>query len=413
MTTIPAAVWSPRLSAPIGSSAFFADPHPTWAELHSAGGIGYCEAEQTWLVTRYDDVVALLKDPRLSKRTGANDPSPLSSSMLFQDPPTHGRLRAAVSDWFTAARVRGMESRIAGIADRLIDRIARPRHADFLAAFAVPLPVAVIADLLGVPESDGDSLHDWSRALSQTGGDPESLRQAQGAAIQGMSAYFGAMIERRATEPGDDLVSTLVASSRAEGGLAHGEILGTCMLLLIAGHETTVNLLGNGLATLLRCPDQYSRLRADPALLPSAIEEMLRYESPVQRGTFRFAAEPLEIRGIRIDRGAAVAPVIGAANRDPDVFHNPHCFDIARSPNRHVAFGFGIHACLGAMLARTEARIGFGRLFYRLGELRLAAPPRRGLVARAAGWLGRPSASPLRWRESTMVRGLESLPVEW
>lgn len=413
MNSIARPAWAARQAPPIGTAAFFSDPHATWAELHADGGIGFCAVDNTWLVARYDDVVAVLKDSRLSKQTGANDPSPLSSSMLFQDAPEHARLRNAVSEWFTAARVRGMEQRIAAIAERLIDRMAQARRADFMAGFAIPLPVAVIAELLGVPESDWDAMHGWSRPLSQTGGDQDANQQAKAAAIQAMAGYFESLIGRRAAAPGDDLVSALVAAHRAHGSLSHREILGTCMLLLIAGHETTVNLLGNGLATLLEHPDQYARLRAEPALLPAAIEEMLRYESPVQRSTFRFATEPLEIRGGVIGRGQAVAAILGAANRDPDVFPDPHRFDIARSPNRHVAFGVGMHACLGAMLARTEARVGFARLFDRLGEMRLAAPRRQGFVGHVAAWLGRPAPPALRWQQSTMVRGLESLPVEW
>ena len=178
MNSIAPPAWAPRQSPPIGTQAFFANPHATWAELQADGGIGYCAADNTWLVTRYDDVVAMLKDARLSKQTGANDPSPLSSSMLFQDAPEHARLRSSVSEWFTAAQVRGMEQRIAAIADRLIDRMAQARRADFMAGFAIPLPVAVIADLLGVPESDWDAMHGWSRPLSQTGGDLATNQQA-------------------------------------------------------------------------------------------------------------------------------------------------------------------------------------------------------------------------------------------
>lgn len=413
MNAIAPPTWAPRRAPPVGTQPFFSDPHATWAELRADGGIGYCAADNTWLVARYDDVAAVLKDARLSKQTGASDPSPLSGSMLFQDAADHARLRNAVSEWFTAARVRGMEQRIAAIADRLIDRMATGRQVDFMAAFAVPLPVAVIADLLGVPESDWDIMHGWSRPLSQTGGDQQANQRSKAVAIQAMAEYFESLMARRAVAPGDDLVSTLVAAHRTDGGLSHREILGTCMLLLIAGHETTVNLLGNGLAALLGHPDQYARLRAEPSLLPSAIEEMLRYESPVQRGTFRHATEPLEIRGRTIGRGEMVAALIGAANRDPDVFPDPDRFDIARSPNRHLAFGVGMHACLGAMLARAEARIGFGRLFDRLGEIRLAASRGRSLAGYVATWFGRPKPPSLRWQQSTMVRGLEALHVEW
>lgn len=412
MNSSSSPAWAPRVAPPIGTAAFFSNPHPTWAELLADGGVGYSATERTWLVARYDDAVSVLKDARLSKQTGSNDPSPLSSSMLFQDPPAQARLRAAVQGWFTAARVREMESRIAEITDQLIDRMSQFREADFMAAFAVRLPLAVVADLLGVPEADWETLHGWSRTLSRTGETPE-FRQAQGAAIQGMSAYFESLIDRRSDGSGTDLVSMLLAGQRAPEGLSRREILGTCMLLLIAGHETTVNLLGNGLAILLEHPEQYALLRADPTLLPSAIEEILRYESPVQRGTFRFAAEPIEIRGHTIARGEAVAVVIGAANRDPLVFPDPHRFDMFRSPNRHIAFGIGPHACLGAHLARAEARIGFTRLFDRLGEMRLAASPQGGLGNRIVRWLVRPSPTPLRWQQSTMVRGLDTLVVRW
>lgn len=406
-------LWAPRLAPRVGTAAFFRDPYPTWAELHADGGIGYCATDKTWLLTRYEDVVASLKDTRLSKQTGAGDPSPLSRSMLFQDAPDHARLRNAVSDWFTSARVRSMEQRIAEIADGLIDRMAKGRQADFMAAFAVPLPVAVIADLLGVRQADQAALHAWSRPLSQTGGSQEAGHQAKAAALESMAAYFERLIDHRAVAPGDDLVSGLVARRDEGERLSRREILGTCMLLLIAGHETTVNLLGNGLSTLLAHRDEYARLRADPALLPSAIEEVLRYESPVQRGTFRVATEAFAIRGVTIPPGQTVAPLIGAANRDPDVFPNPHRFDISRSPNRHIAFGVGMHSCLGAMLARAEARIGFERVFERLGEIRLATPRRGVLVRRVAEWFRRPASPTACWQQSTMVRGLEALQVEW
>jgi cytochrome P450 len=407
------AAWAPRHAHHVGTDEFFSDPYPTWSELHAAGGIGFHAGEHTWLVSRYDDAVAILKDPRLSKCTGAGDPSPLSSAMLFQDPPAHGRLRSAVSDWFTAARVRSMESRIAEVADRLIDQVAMARHADFMSAFAVPLPIGVVAGIIGVPQGDLDSLHRWSRALSQTGGDVDAQRRSHGAALEGMAACFETLIDRRASAPEDDLVSALLADRPSGDRLSRREIVGTCMLLLIAGHETTVNLLGNGMAALLQHPDQYARLRTDRSLLPSAIEEMLRFESPVQRSTYRVAREPIEIRGRTIHPGQAVAALIGAANRDPSVFPDPHRFDIARSPNRHIAFGSGVHACLGAMLARTEARIAFERLFDRLGEMRAAAPRRSGLIGRVMDSVAPPARGPLRWQRSTMVRGLEALDVQW
>jgi cytochrome P450 len=401
------------------SPEFLANPYPAFARLLASEAPVFVEAERAWFVSRYDDVAAVLRDPRLSKREQASQTSLLSQSMLFQDPPNHTRLRNLVSAAFAPARVRAMEPRIAAIADAILDRVAARGRMDFMAEFALPLPVAVMSDLLGIAEEDWADLHRWSASFvvsGPAGADGDAIRRAQGDAIASMTDYFRRHIEALRTRPRNDLITALVDAHDSQGRLTTDEIIGTCMLLLIAGHETTMNLLGNGLFTLLRHPSQYARLREAPDLVPAAVEEMLRYESPVQRSTFRMTMEPFDIGGRTIEAGSAVVALIGAANRDPAVFPAPDRFDIERAPNRHLAFGVGIHACLGAALARTEARIGFTRAFARLGEMRFAATQPDSLLSglrRALGLSTSRKTPPFRWRPSTMVRGLQTLPVEW
>jgi pimeloyl-[acyl-carrier protein] synthase len=259
----------------------------------------------------------------------------------------------------------------------------------------LPLPVIVIAELLGVPPEDHHTFHAWSNQMV-TGFDAvrrseEHVKQTQEATLA-LGQYFADLIRRRRQQPRDDLISALTLARDAQDRLTEDELLAMCMLLLIAGHETTVNLLGNGLLTLLRHPTQLALLKNHPERLLSAVEEMLRFESPVQRATFRFTAETFEIGGRTLDKGQQVSAVLGAANRDPTQFPQPDTFDITRQPNRHLAFGLGIHFCLGAPLARTEARIGFARLLEQLPNLQLV------------------SQTP-DWSTNTFFRGLSTLPV--
>jgi cytochrome P450 len=266
---------------------------------------------------------------------------------------------------------------------------------EFMSDFALPLPVIVIAELLGVPPEDQSTFHAWSNkfitSIDAVRASEDSRKESQ-QAVASLAGYFADLIRLRREQPRGDLISALIQARDSQDRLSEDELIAMCMLLLIAGHETTVNLLGNGLLTLLNHPEQLFRLKGDPGLLPSAIEEMLRFESPVQRATFRITKEAIEIGGTTIEKNQQISAVIGAANRDPDQFLHAEEFDIARQPNRHLAFGLGIHFCLGAPLARTEARIGFERLLEQFPDLHLA------------------SETP-RWNPNTFFRGLTILPV--
>ena len=385
------------------SPEFLADPYPTFARLRAEQHPVYLPlggpTGGMWLVTRYEDVALVLRESRISKEMSRlvppPPPMPLDSTMLFRDPPEHLRLRSLANQAFTPKRVKDLEPRIEEIAASLIDRVEGVGEVDLIADFAMPLPIIVIAEMLGVPAEDRDTFRRWSNDLI-TGtdmvraNDERQWRQAE--AIASLMEYFTRLIAKRRDDPRDDIISALIEAHEEGGRMTEQELLGTCILLLVAGHETTVNLFGNGLLALLRRPEQAERLRAVPELLPSAIEEMLRFESPVQRGTFRVTTAPVEIGGMTFGPGEQVSAVLGAANRDPDQFPDADSFDISRSPNRHLAFGLGIHFCLGSALARTEARIGFGRLFDRLPNLRLASET-------------------ADWNQNTLIRGLRTLPL--
>lgn len=385
------------------SPEFLADPYATYRALRAAGAPHWFAhggpTKGMWLITRYQDVAFILKEAPTSKDAARLRPpeqlTPFDYNLLGRDPPDHTRLRSLASQAFTPGRVRELEPRIEQIVDELIARAKAQGGLEFMADFALPLPVIVIAELLGVPPDERDTFHVWSNQMvtgvDATRSSAASTQQSE-AAGRALGQYFADLVRRRRAQPRDDLISALLQARDAQDRLSENELLAMCMLLLIAGHETTVNLLGNGLWTLLNHPDQLARLRSQPDLLPSAIEEMLRFESPVQRATFRITTDTLEIGGVTLEKGQQVSAVIGAANRDPEQFPDPDTFDIARQPNRHLAFGLGIHFCLGAPLARTEARIGFARLLAQLPDLRLA------------------KAEP-DWNANTFFRGLRTLPV--
>ena len=387
----------------LNSPAHAIDPYPVYRQLRETE-----PAYQTsftgpgggmWLITRYADVAALFKEAHYSNDMSRIIPKdqllPLSNALIFRDPPDHTRLRSLVNQAFTAKRVRDLEPRIAAIADELLERVRPQGTMDFVADFATVLPSTVIADLLGVPNEDRAQFQAWSDAIA-SGSDnhratPEEL-QAQREGGMAFINYFQRLLDERRRHPQDDFLTGLLNARDVHDRLSEDELLDTCSLILLAGYETTVRLLGNGLFTLLRHPDQLELLRQRPTLLPHAIEEMLRYESPVQQAIMRVTTEPVEIGGRRIEAGQMLSAVIGAANRDPAQFPNPDRFDITREPNRHLAFGFGIHFCLGAPLARAEARVGFARLFEQMPALRLVKPE-------------------ADWSPNTRVRGLQSLPV--
>jgi cytochrome P450 len=331
----------------------------------------------------------------VAARLGATTPA-VPLSMLERDPPNHTRLRGLVSKAFTPRVVDVLRPHIQQIVDGLLDRVAGAHAMDLIEDFAYPLPVIVICELLGVPVEDRDRFKGWgldiARGLDAILLPPDSeVIQRSAASRRALTDYFRALIAERRASPRADLLSGLIAAEEVGDRLSEGELLATCILLLVAGHETTVNLVGNGTLALLRHPDQLRRLRENPGLIGSAVEELLRYDGPVQR-TARVPSEAVTIGGHTLAEGDLVLPFMGAADRDPAQFTDPDGLDIARTDNRHIAFGWGIHFCLGAPLARVEGQIAINTLVRRLPKLALATD--------------RPE-----YRQSLTLRGLAALPV--
>jgi cytochrome P450 len=368
-----------------------------------------------WVLTRHADCLALLRDRRSSSDARKADPERVAllrvlqpaaeeamaqvfeemAPFLFRDPPDHTRLRGLVQKAFTPKVVDGLRPRIAELCDQLLDALLAEGGGDLVAGYAYPLPVQVIVEMLGVPAEDHETFRAWSEALAR-GLDPDFLLPAEAvrerlAGIVNFVQYFVGLIEKRRRDPGDDLLSRLIAAEEEGQVLSQGELVSTCILLLVAGHETTVNLIGGGALALLEHPEQLERWRADPTLGRSAVEELLRYVSPVQL-TGRIALEPMEVGGITLEAGEFSLVLIGSANRDPAVFERPDDLDLGRAENPHLGFGFGLHHCLGAPLARLEAQIAFDTLLRR-AEMR--------------GPVGE-----VRYKENIVLRGLASLPVE-
>jgi pimeloyl-[acyl-carrier protein] synthase len=382
--------------------AFVADPYPTYHRLRAEDPVHHSPLG-FWVLTRYEDVVAVLRDPRFAKeaiaavvaaRLGRAPAAPLS--MLDRDPPDHTRLRSLVSKAFTPRVVEALRPHIQKIVDSLLDRVAGANAMDLIEDFAYPLPVIVICEMLGVPFEDHERFKQWgldiARGLDSILLPPDSdVARRSDAARSALTAYFRELIAERRASPRADLLSGLIAAEEVGDRLREDELLATCILLLVAGHETTVNLIGNGTLALLRHRDQLRRLREDPGLIASAVEELLRYDGPVQR-TARVSGEDVAIAGRTIAKGELVMPFIGAADRDPAQFPDPDRLDIARTDNRHIAFGWGIHFCLGAPLARLEGQIALNTLVRRLPKLALATD--------------KPE-----YRESLTLRGLSTLPV--
>ncbi len=380
------------------------DPHPGYAALREQDPVRLVTLPsgfKAWLVTRYADVRQALTDPRLSKDEALRAQlavlsfprdveANMNNHMLNADPPDHTRLRKLVSAAFTARRVEAMRPRIQEIADSLLDDLARRDEADLLDAFAFPLPIQVICELLGVPGEDRGDFREWSNAIVSGTVAGDRLLPA----AESMVAYLRGLIEQKRAEPTDDLLSALIAARDGSDRLTGGELSSMVFLLLVAGHETTVNLIGNAVHSLLTHPDQFAALRADPSLLPGAIEEFLRYESPVETATFRITTEPVEIGGVTVPANQVVLLSLLSANRDADHFDEAGALDIRREDGHHLAFGHGIHYCLGAPLARIEAQIALGSLLDRFPGLELAESP-----------------DELRWRQGVLMRGLRQLPV--
>ncbi|MEU3752405.1 cytochrome P450 [Streptomyces olivoreticuli] len=383
---------------------FARDPYRVYAELRALGPVHRVwmpEGAEAWLVVGYDEVRATLNDPRLSKdwQAAAGDVGLIAVApgphMLIQDAPHHTRLRKLVTKEFTPRRVESMAPQVQRMTDELLDAMAAApdRRTDLVDALSFPLPMGVICELLGVPSLDREAFRAWSDVA--VGSAP--LEEKAVASSAGR-AYLAELVAAKREEPGDDLLSALIRTTDEDGDrLSSDELLGMAWLLLVAGHETTVNLISNGVLALLRHPDQLAELRADPGLLENAIEEMLRYDGPVETPTYRFTTEPVEIGGVSIPGGGAlVLPVLADADRDPARFPEPHRFDIRRDARGHVAFGHGIHYCLGAPLARLEARIAIRSLLERFPELALDVHP-----------------GALAWREGMLIRGPRWVPVRF
>ncbi|WEH38851.1 cytochrome P450 [Streptomyces sp. NBC_01218] len=383
---------------------FTRDPYPVYAALRARGPVHRVvipDGTPAWLVVGYEAGRELLADQRLSKDwanasplLGAHQVS-AGRTMLSSDAPDHTRLRTLVSREFTPRRIQQLAPRIQRMADELLDAmLAEPdRRTDLVDALSFPLPMAVICELLGVPTMDRQSFREWSNtALSST--DAEERRTA----VASMNAYIAALLDDKRKDPGTDLMSALIHTADEEGDrLSGNELAGMAWLLLVAGHETTVNLISNGVLHLLTHPDQLAALRDRPGLLGNAVEEILRYDGPVETPTYRFTTAPLTVGSTVIPGGGELVLVAMAdANRDPARFEGADRFDITRDARGHVAFGHGIHYCLGAPLARVEARAAIGSLLARCPDLRLDTDPEL-----------------LTWRTGMLIRGPERLPVAW
>ena len=385
---------------------FVADPYPMYQRLQADDPVHHSPLG-FWVLTRYADVIASLRDGRLIKepiaafvaaRFGIAVPPGLGLSMLDRDPPDHTRLRGLVSKAFTPKALERLRPDIQRIVTGLLDRVDGHGEMDLIDEFAYPLPVNVICDMLGVPVRDHERFKQWgldiARGLDAIMLPPDSeVGQRSMAGRRALAAYFRELIAERRAAPRDDMLSALIAAEEAGDKLNEEELLATCILLLVAGHETTVNLIGNGTLALLRHPGELSRLRDDPGIIGPAVEELLRFDGPVQR-TARIPSEDVVIGGRTIPKGEMVMPFLGAADRDPAQFPDPQRLDLTRADNRHIAFGMGVHFCLGAPLARMEGQIAINTLLKRLPKLALATD--------------KPE-----FRQSLTLRGLQSLPVSF
>lgn len=392
------------------SPAFVADPYPAYTALRAAGRAHYFEPTRQWLIPHYSDVSGLLRDRRLGRtylhrftheEFGLTPPpaehEPFHTlngqGILDLEAPDHTRIRRLVSKAFTPRTVERLVPTVERLAAELVDAFVASGGGDLLAAVAEPLPVAVIAEMLGVPESDRALLRPWSSAICgmfELNPSEETAREAARASVD-FSAYLRGLIAERRADPGPDLISALIAAHDEGERLSEQEMISTCVLLLNAGHEATVNTTVNGWWTLFRHPEQLAALRRDHGLLPTAVEELLRYDTPLQMFE-RWVLDDIEIGGTVIPRGAEVALLFGSANRDPERFAAPDTLDLSRADNPHITFGAGIHFCLGAPLARVELAASFGELLRKAPGMRLVSEP--------------------EWHPGYVIRGLKELNVE-
>jgi len=377
------------------SQDFLRDPYSQYKALRSSDPIHFNEARGGFMLTRYNDMVGVLRndDDFSAERAGPEIQGDVPKSMLGSDPPDHTRLRTLVNKAFTPRSIRQLSARIQELVDGLFDDVEGRGEMEAITDFAYPLPITVIAEMLGVPAQDRDFFRDASQKIAVALGPIEDMQVAL-RALEGRNQlveYFNALIPKRKADPRDDLLTALLAVEDDGDVLSHGELLAMLLLLLVAGHETTVNLIGNGLLALLRHPDQFERLRTEEGIGRQAIEELLRYDSPVQM-TGRIAKRDVVIGGQPVKAGQFVSTIVASANRDPEVFEDPDTLNLTRDPCNHLSFSAGIHFCLGAQLARLEGQIALTTLVRRFPTLQLATED-------------------LRWRPAPILRGLEALPV--
>ncbi|WP_339309652.1 cytochrome P450 [Paenibacillus sp. FSL k6-2145] len=379
---------------------FTHNPYPVYEKLRKdepVFRVMFPHGEFGWIITRYEDAVQILKDTRFSKdmvrRYGADNQSIFSNNMLFSDPPDHRRLRGLVQKAFTPKLVADMRSHIRDIADELLDNLPSQEKMNLIDDFAFPLPIIVISEILGVPLEDRDKFRLWSNTVidASTAESAELFEQHAREFTDYLTAWF-AKVRR---DPGTDLISQLVIAEESGQRLTEQELLGVVSLLIIAGHETTVNLIGNGILALLEHPEQRELLIKQPELIHNAIEEMLRYNGPLEFSTSRWALEDIEFRGEHIAQGELVIVALGSANRDEQQFKDADIFDITREKSSHLAFGKGIHLCLGAPLARLEGEIAVSTLLNRFPNIQLQA-----------------DVNELEWRPGMIVRGVKEIPVQ-
>ena len=387
------------------SRSFAANPHPLYARLRAEAPV--CRVRwflwlRVWLVTRYDDVLGVLTDERFSNRFVSSIPlvpppiEAVTRNMLATDPPDHTRLRKLVCKAFTPRMVERLGDRIQRVCDELLDAAAANGRVDLVREYASPLPLAVIADLLGIPRQDRRQFGSWSKQFA-AGSSGALYPMVSGVwAMWKFRRYFRGLVALRRSAPQDDLVTALIQVEEDGDGLSEDELVAMLAMLLFAGFETTVHLVASGALALIQHPRQRALLQADPALAGSAVEELLRYTSPLQFASPRVAREDVTLAGTCIPRGTLVLAGLGSANRDESHFRDPEILDLTREPNRHLALGTGAHSCLGAPLARLEGQIALTTLFRRFPELRLARAPES-----------------LRWHRGLLFRGLEDLPLVW
>lgn len=396
----------------IASPTHKANPYPFYARLRAESPVlrvTMSDRQSAWLVTRYEDVAAVLKDQRFVKDKAtastadqaAGQPwvprmlRPLMRNMLDLDPPDHTRLRTLVQGAFRPRLVEAMRPRIELLAEELLVTARIRGSMDLIRDYALPIPTTIIAEMLGVPDADRHRFYRWSRSIVSATPSGWGMIKAIPSALAFLS-YIRRLVAARRVRSREDLLGSLVHAEEAGAVLSEDELVAMVFLLLVAGYETIVNLIGNGMLALLMNPSQTQRLEDDPMLIKSAVEELLRYDSPLETATERYAREDVTMSGATIPRGGLVYAVLASANRDEQQFPNPNVLDLAREPNSHLSFGLGPHYCLGAPLARLEGQVAIGTLLSRLPGIRLSVRPES-----------------LRWRRGLVLRGLEALPVTW